>query len=303
MKRRPPRTSRPGRRSWPNDPTRCGTPRCASRPIAVAKLEHVRLIAEQVPVRDGRRRPRLDQPRLDPAPTGSRRATCTRNSYADIRCGVRRLCRAPRLGSAARDLRARVPAVRAHLPPRRPPSRGLDGEALLRRRVGHVGPRAAASPSGCRPPTNALLAYLDMLEGTDLPVVGVGVGRRPHGHAGGSARARARRPPPRRPRGALRPRRKPTNVELVEQAVALAARSAARSRLPPTRSGCSGCPSPATSAGSSSNAALTCSGSSCWIQWPEPAIHTGSRRFGTTAAGGEHRLRRSDRRSSRTRRR
>ena len=55
--------------------------------------------------------------------------------------GVRLLRRAP---ARVRQLAIYEPGFLqcvAHLPPRRPPARGRDGEALLRRRVGHVGPR------------------------------------------------------------------------------------------------------------------------------------------------------------------
>ena len=40
---------------------------------------------------------------------------------------------------------------------------------------------------GLPPTKHALLAYLDMLEGTGIPVVGFSVGRRPHGHPSGPA--------------------------------------------------------------------------------------------------------------------
>ena len=90
------------------------------------------------------------------------------------------------------------------------------------------------------PPTgNALLAYLDMLEGTGLPwsvsvwggdlmatpVARLALERGGHLHVGLEEH--------------YDPERSPTNVELVEQAVALAARrSGARSPRPPTRSAC-----------------------------------------------------------------
>ena len=91
-------TSTRGRRCWPSGPTCSGTRRCASRPEPAAKLEHVRLIGEQVPVRDGGRRPRLHQPRYRRVPTACPRAACTptrtptsarRSRCARSRAGVR----------------------------------------------------------------------------------------------------------------------------------------------------------------------------------------------------------------------
>ena len=125
-------------------------------PDPLTKLEHVRLIAEEVP---------LTMAAVDPGSTnlgspgddGPPRRWRVRELVRRHPRGVRLLRRAPP-GPAARDLRARIPAVRAHLPPRRSSPRRLDGEALLRRRVGHVGPgprrhlRAAPHrPTRCSP--------------------------------------------------------------------------------------------------------------------------------------------------------
>ena len=111
-------------------------------PGARAKLEHVRLIGEQVPVRMAAVDPgstNLGIARRRRPPRGQRVRQLLRRHPR----GVRDL-RGARVGSAARDLRARVPAVRAHVPTRRAPPGGVDGQALLRRRVGHVGARRRA---------------------------------------------------------------------------------------------------------------------------------------------------------------
>ena len=137
---------------------------------------------------------------------------------------------------------------------------------------------------GLPPTANALLAYLDMLDGTELTVVGVGLGRRPHGHAGGApAHSNAAVTSTSGSRSTTTPTHSPTNVELVEQAVALAGEVGRPHRHHRPGGQDAGAPQSGSERRKSSNAALTSAGRSCWIQCPEPATHTGSRSAGTAA--------------------
>ena len=107
----------------------------------------------------------LGTPGADGLPEGGVYA----NSYADIREAFADLRGAP-LGPAARDLRARVPAVRAHLPPRRRGSRPASMVKLYFGGEWGMWARAAGVTFGlpAHRPTRSL-AYLDMLDGTGLP--------------------------------------------------------------------------------------------------------------------------------------
>ena len=152
--------------------------------------------------------------------------------------------------------------------------------------------RARGVTFGLPPTRHALLAYLDMLEGTDLPwsvsvwggdlmatpVARLALERGGHLHVGLEEH--------------FDPDAKPTNVELVEQAVALAASSRAAGGHQRRRGQAAGSGESGNERRKPSNAGLTSSGRSCWIQWPEPAIHTGSRSVGTAAPRRQHRLRR-----------
>ena len=240
----------------------------------------------------------LGTPGADGLPEGGVYA----NSYADIREAFA-MCEEHGVGSAARDLRARVPAVRAHLPARRSAAGGVDGEALLRRRSGACGRAPQGVTFGLPPTANALLAYLDMLDGTDLPwsvsvwggdlmatpVARLALERGGHLHVGLEEH--------------YDPAHSPTNVELVEQAVALAREVGRPIAIDRRRGQAAGAAQPGSERRNSSNAALTSSGRSCWIQCPEPADpdRVAQRRAPRRASPAP--LRGSDRRSSRARRR
>jgi 3-keto-5-aminohexanoate cleavage enzyme len=187
---------------------------------AKAKLEHVRLIGEQVPVRMAVVDPgstNLGSPGADGLPEGGVYA----NSYADIRESFT-LC----------DERGWGPQLAIYEP-------GFLQCVLTYRRAGRLPTgsmvklyfggewgmwaRAPGVTFGLPPTANALLAYLDMLDGTGLPwsvsvwggdlmatpVARLALERGGHLHVGLEEH--------------FDPAHSPTNVELVEQAVALAA--------------------------------------------------------------------------------
>jgi uncharacterized protein (DUF849 family) len=195
-------------------------PTLCAAPGAAAKLEHVRLIAEQVPVRMAALDPgstNLGTPGADGLPEGSVYA----NSYADIREAFT-ICEEHSWG----------PQLAIYEP-------GFLQCVLTYHRAGRLprgsmvkfyfgGPwgmwaRAEGVTFGLPPTTNALLAYLDMLDGTGLPwsvsvwggdlmatpVARLALEHGGHLHVGLEEH--------------YDPAHSPTNVELVEQAVALAA--------------------------------------------------------------------------------
>ena len=188
-------------------------PTLCAAPGAAAKLEHVRLIAEQVPVRMAALDPgstNLGTPGADGLPEGSVYA----NSYADIREAFT-ICEEHSWG----------PQLAIYEP-------GFLQCVLTYQRAGRLPfyfggewgmwARGRGVTFGLPPTTNALLAYLDMLEGTGLPwsvsvwggdlmatpVARLALERGGHLHVGLEEH--------------YDPEHSPTNVELVEQAVALA---------------------------------------------------------------------------------
>jgi uncharacterized protein (DUF849 family) len=194
-------------------------PTLCAAPGAAAKLEHVALIAEQVPVRMAALDPgstNLGTPGDDGLPDGNVYA----NSYGDIREAFG-ICVAH---GWAPQLAIYEPgflqcALTYHRAGRLPPG------SMVKLYFGGEWGMWARSPGvtfGLPPTSNALLAYLDMLEGTGLPwsvsvwggdlmatpVARLALERGGHLHVGLEEH--------------FDPERKPTNVELVEEAVALA---------------------------------------------------------------------------------
>jgi uncharacterized protein (DUF849 family) len=194
-------------------PTLCSVPGMAAR------MEHIELIAKEVPLRLAVVDPgstNIGAPGADGLPVGGVYA----NSYDDIRTAFE-LCERLQTG----------PALAIYEP-------GFLQTVLAYHRVGRLpagsmvklyfggewGMRATGRgvTFGLPPTANALLAYLDMLEGTDLPwsvsvwggdlmatpVPRLALERGGHLHVGLEEH--------------FDPQRKPTNLELVEEAVALA---------------------------------------------------------------------------------
>jgi uncharacterized protein (DUF849 family) len=164
-------------------------------PDPLAKLEHVRLVAEQVPLTMAAVDPgstNLGTPGTDGLPEGGVYA----NSYDDVRQAFG-FCEEHRLG----------------------PQLAIYEPGFLQ----CMWARARGVTFGLPPTRHALLAYLDMLEGTDLPwsvsvwggdlmatpVAQLALERGGHLHVGLEEH--------------FDPDAKPTNVALVDQAVALAA--------------------------------------------------------------------------------
>ena len=160
------RTSTRGRRCSPSVPTSCGTRRCASRPDPLAKLEHVRLIAEQVPLPMAAVDPgstNLGTPGADGLPEGGVYA----NSYDDIRQAFA-FCEEHRLGP---QLAIYEPGFLQCVLTYHRAGRLPAGSMVKLYFGGEWGmwARARGVTFGLPPTANALLAYLDMLEGTGLP--------------------------------------------------------------------------------------------------------------------------------------
>ena len=216
-------------------------------PDPVAKLEHVRLIAHEVPLTMAAVDPgstNLGGPGADGLPEGN----VYGNSYGDIRRALD-FCAEHHLG----------PQLAIYEP-------GFLQCVLTYHRAGHLPAgsmvklyfggewgmwaRARGVTFGLPPTTHALLAYLDMLEGTDLPwsvsvwggdlmatpVARLALERGGHLHVGLEEH--------------FDPDVKPTNVELVEQAVALAASVGRPLASSADAVRMLALPSPATSAGS-----------------------------------------------------
>jgi uncharacterized protein (DUF849 family) len=193
-------------------------PTLCAAPGARAKLEHVRLIGEQVPVRMAALDPgstNLGSPGADGLPEGNVYA----NSYADIReafdCCVEHGW-GPQLAIYEPGfLQCVLTYHRAGQ---------LPGGSMVKLYFGGewgMWARARGVTFGLPPTANALLAYLDMLDGTGLPwsvsvwggdlmstpVARLALERGGHLHVGLEEH--------------YDPERSPTNIELVEQAVAL----------------------------------------------------------------------------------
>ena len=186
---------------------------------ARAKLEHVRLIGEQVPVRMAAVDPgstNLGSPGADGLPEGNVYA----NSYADVREAFA-MCEEQGWGP---QLAIYEPGFLQCVLTYHRAGRLPAGSMVKFYFGGEWGmwARARGVTFGLPPTTNALLAYLDMLEGTDLPwsvsvwggdlmatpVARLALERGGHLHVGLEEH--------------YDPDRSPTNLELVEQAVALA---------------------------------------------------------------------------------
>jgi uncharacterized protein (DUF849 family) len=195
-------------------------PTLCAAPGAAAKLEHVELIAAQVPLRLAVVDPgstNLGSPDADGLPEGSVYA----NSYADIRTAFA-TCAAHRWGP---QLAIYEPGfLQTVLAYQR--AGQLPAGAMVKLYFGGewgMWARGRGVTFGLPPTTNALLAYLDMLGGTALPwsvsvwggdlfatpVARLALERGGHLHVGLEEH--------------YDPAHSPTNVELVEQAVALAA--------------------------------------------------------------------------------
>ncbi|HLM19647.1 MAG TPA: 3-keto-5-aminohexanoate cleavage protein [Acidimicrobiia bacterium] len=214
---------------------------------ARAKLEHVRLVGEQVPVRMAAVDPgstNLGTPGADGLPEGNVYA----NSYADVREAFA-MCEEHGWGP---QLAIYEPGFLQCVLTYHRAGRLPAGSMVKLYFGGEWGmwARGRGVTFGLPPTANALLAYLDMLDGTDLPwsvsvwggdlmatpVARLALERGGHLHVGLEEH--------------YDPARSPTNVELVEQAVALAA-DVGRS-LATTEQAVSelGLPSPAATAGS-----------------------------------------------------
>jgi 3-keto-5-aminohexanoate cleavage enzyme len=195
-------------------------PTLCAAPGARAKLEHVRLVAEQVPVRMAALDPgstNLGSPGADGLPEGGVYA----NSYADIREAFA-MCEEQGWGP---QLAIYEPGFLQCVLTYQRAGRLPAGSMVKFYFGGEWGmwARAQGVTFGLPPTTNALLAYLDMLEGTDLqwsvsvwggdlmrtPVARLALERGGHLHVGLEEH--------------YDPEHSPTNVELVEQAVALSA--------------------------------------------------------------------------------
>ena len=221
-------TSRRGCRSWRGAPTRSGTRRCAGEPA--------RPRCSRTSSRSCARCRCASRWSIPARPTSAcrtttvcRRASSTRTPTPTSATRFE-LCARLRPRAEPRDLRAGLPAHRARLSPRGAPAARRDGEALLRRPYGVIATRPGCT-FGLPPTRNALLAYLDMLEGTGLPwsvsVWGGDLMATPIA----AARARARRPPARRAsRSSTARSARPSNEELVREAAA-----ARRARGPTAR--------------------------------------------------------------------
>ena len=186
---------------------------------ARAKLEHVRLVAEQVPVRMAAVDPgstNLGSPGADGLPEGGVYA----NSYADIREAFA-VCEEEGWGP---QLAIYEPGFLQCVLTYQRAGRLPAGSMVKLYFGGEWGmwARAQGVTFGLPPTSNALLAYLDMLEGTGLPwsvsvwggdlmatpVARLALERGGHLHVGLEEH--------------YDPAHSPTNVELVEQAVTLA---------------------------------------------------------------------------------
>jgi uncharacterized protein (DUF849 family) len=189
-------------------------------PDPVAKLEHVRLIAEAVPLVMAAVDPgstNLGAPGADGLPEGGVYA----NSYGDIRQAFE-FCAEHHLGP---QLAIYEPGFLQCVLTYHRAGRLPAGSMVKLYFGGEWGmwARAPGVTFGLSPTTNALLAYLDMLEGTDLPwsvsvwggdlmttpLARLALERGGHLHVGLEEH--------------FDPAAKPTNVELVEQATALVA--------------------------------------------------------------------------------
>ncbi len=255
-------------------------PTLCAAPGAAAKLEHVRLIAEQVPVRMAALDPgstNLGTPGADGLPEGSVYA----NSYADIREAFS-ICEEHSWGP---QLAIYEPGFLQCVLTYQRAGRLPAGSMVKFYFGGEWGmwARARGVTFGLPPTTNALLAYLDMLEGTDLPWSVSVWGGDLMSHAGGAPRARARRPPARGARGALRPRPLPHQRRAGRAGGGPRPGGRTTDRVDSRRGQAPGPSQPGSERRNPSNAALTSCGFSCWIQWPEPLTQTGSRSAGTTA--------------------
>lgn len=187
---------------------------------ARAKLEHVRLVGEQVPVRMAAVDPgstNLGTPGADGLPEGNVYA----NSYADVREAFA-MCEEQGWGP---QLAIYEPGFLQCVLTYHRAGRLPAGSMVKLYFGGEWGmwARAQGVTFGLPPTANALLAYLDMLDGTGLPwsvsvwggdlmatpVARLALERGGHLHVGLEEH--------------YDPAHSPTNVELVEQAVALAA--------------------------------------------------------------------------------
>ena len=161
-------TSPPGRHSSPTGPTRSGTPTlCVARRVRVAS-------SSTTPAR--RRRCPSAWPHVDP---GSTNLGWTRRRRPPRRQRVRQLLRPhPRPRSRMCERRRLGPQLAIYEPGFLHASSPTTAPADFPRASwssstsaasGACGPAPAASRFGLPPTANALLAYLDMLEGTGLP--------------------------------------------------------------------------------------------------------------------------------------
>ncbi len=221
-------------------------PTLCAAPDAPSKNEHVRLVAEAVPLRMGVVDPgstNIGTPDADGLPAGGVYA----NSYADIRYSFefcQELGLAPALAIYEPGFLQCVLAY--HRAGR------LPAGAMVKLYFGGewgMMARGRGTTFGLPPTRNALLAYLDMLEGTGLPwsvsVWGGDLMATPiarlalelggHLHVGLEEH--------------FDPERKPTNVELVDEAVALAAAVGRPVATTDDTIGILGLPTPAASAG------------------------------------------------------
>jgi uncharacterized protein (DUF849 family) len=222
-------------------------PTLCAAPGARAKLEHVHLIAERVPLRLAIVDPgstNLGSPGADGLPEGSVYA----NSYADIHEALT-TCAEHHWGP---QLAIYEPGFLQCVLTYQRAGRLPAGSMVKLYFGGQWGmwARGRGVTFGLPPTANALLAYLDMLEGTGLPwsvsvwggdvfatpVARLALERGGHLHVGLEEH--------------YDPEHSPTNVELVQQAVALAA--AVGRPIATTEQAVSllGLPSPAASAGS-----------------------------------------------------
>src|SRR3954452_10057643 len=196
------------------------SPTLCAAPGARAKLEHVRLVGEQVPVRMAAVDPgstNLGTPGDDGLPEGGVYA----NSYADIREAFA-MCEEHGFGPQLAIYEPGfLQCVLAYHRAGRLPA----GSMVKLYFGGEWGmwARGRGVTFGLPPTRNALLAYLDMLEGTGLPwsvsvwggdlmatpVARLALERGGHLHVGLEEH--------------FDPERKPTNVELVQEAAALVA--------------------------------------------------------------------------------